>query len=113
MIGIPITEQIPGLFGDGTHDDTAGIQSLLDTRTSGVYLPPPPKHYLISRTLILHSGQALRLDLFTVIRLAPHSDTVMITNDGTITGAQTAKLRGESLAPDSTGILDCIGEYRP
>ncbi len=26
---------------------------------------------LISRTLILHSGQALRLDPFTVIRLAP------------------------------------------
>ncbi len=62
-----------GLYGDGIHDDTAGIQALLDAGTSAVYLPPPPKHYLISRTLIIHSGQTLRLDPFTVIRLAPRS----------------------------------------
>jgi hypothetical protein len=82
------------LIGDGTHDDTAGIQSLLDAGATMVYLPPPPKHYLISRTLILHSGQALRLDPFTVIRLAPHSDTVMITNDDHDQGNENIALSG-------------------
>jgi hypothetical protein len=83
-----------GLYGDGIHDDTAGIQALLDAGTSAVYLPPPPKHYLISRTLVIHSGQALRLDPFTVIRLAPRSDTVMITNDDHDQGNENIALVG-------------------
>ncbi len=83
-----------GLYGDGIHDDTAGIQALLDAGTSAVYLPPPPKHYLISRTLIIHSGQTLRLDPFTVIRLAPRSDTVMITNDDHDQGNENIALVG-------------------
>jgi len=83
-----------GLYGDGIQDDTAGIQALLDTGTSAVYLPPPPKHYLISRTLIIHSGQTLRLDPFTAIRLAPHSDTVMITNDDHEQGNENIALVG-------------------
>lgn len=82
------------LIGNGIHDDTAGIQALLDAGTGVVYLPPPPKHYLISRTLIIHSGQALRLDPFTVIRLAPHSDTVMITNDDHDQGNEDIALVG-------------------
>jgi len=69
------------IHGDGIQDDTRGIQTLLDTGASAVYLPPPPAHYRISRTLRIHSGQTLQLDPYTVIRLAPHSDTVMITND--------------------------------
>ncbi len=83
-----------GLYGDGIHDDTAGIQALLDAGASAVYLPPPPKHYLISRTLVIHSGQALRLDPFTVIRLAPRSDTVMITNDDHDQGNENIALVG-------------------
>ena len=82
------------LIGDGIHDDTTGIQALLDAMTSAVYLPPAPKHYLISRTLIIHSGQTLRLDPFTVIRLAPHSDTVMITNDDHDNGNENIALVG-------------------
>jgi hypothetical protein len=83
-----------GLYGDGIHDDTAGIQALLDAGTSAVYLPPPPKHYLISRTLVIHSGQTLRLDPFTIIRLAPRSDTVMITNDDHDQGNENIALVG-------------------
>jgi hypothetical protein len=80
--------------GDGVHDDTAGIQSLLDSGQAAVYLPPPPKEYLISRTLRIRSGQALRLDPFTVIRLAPGSDTVMITNDDHDAGNENIAIIG-------------------
>ncbi len=38
-----------GLVGDGASDDTAAIQALLDSRRALVYLPAPPKHYLISK----------------------------------------------------------------
>ena len=85
---------LTGLYGDGIHDDTAGIQALLDAGTAAVYLPPPPKHYLISRTLVIHSGQTLRLDPFTAIRLAPRSDTVMITNDDHDHGNENIALVG-------------------
>ena len=74
-------EAMPPIVGDGIHDDTDGIQAILDQRTSTVYLAPPPKCYLISRTLKLHSRQTLRLDRFTVIRLAPKSDCLMLAND--------------------------------
>lgn len=68
------------LYGNADADDTAAIQAMLDTGKSCVYLPPPEKHYRISRPLVIGSGQELRLDRFTVIRLAPHSDCVMLTN---------------------------------
>ncbi len=83
-----------GIIGDGTHDDTAGIQALLDAGTSAVYLPPPPKQYLISRTLIIHSGQTLRLDNLTTIRLAPGADTIMLTNDDHTGGNDAITLMG-------------------
>jgi len=82
------------IIGDGLHDDTAGIQALLDAGTSAVYLPSPPKYYLISEMLRIHSSQTLRLDPFTVIRLAPHSDTVMITNDDHDNGNENIALIG-------------------
>jgi len=89
-----IAQSLAAIYGDGEHDDTAGIQALLDAGTGAVYLPPPPRHYLISRTLIIHSGQMLRLDPFTVIRLAPKSDTVMITNDDHEHGNENIALIG-------------------
>ena len=58
-----------GLVGDGTHDDTTALQALLDSRRALVYLPAPPKHYLISKPLRIYSNQTLQLDRFTVIRL--------------------------------------------
>ena len=73
-------DSLPKLFADGIHDDTAAIQARLDSGTSCVYLPPTSQHYLISKPLRLGSNQELRLDRFTRIRLAPHSDCVMLTN---------------------------------
>lgn len=67
------------LVGDGRHDDTQAIQQRLD-RSSAVYLPPPQEAYLISRPLLLHSGQTLRLDRATTVRLAPNSNCVMLRN---------------------------------
>ncbi len=69
------------LYGDGIHDDTAAIQARLDNGDSLIYLPPPVKYYTISKTLLLHSGQELRLDRFSVIRLAPQSNCCMLSND--------------------------------
>lgn len=84
----------PAIFGDGVHDDTEGIQAALDSGKSVVYLPPPLKHYLISRTLRMHSEQMLRLDRFTLIRLAPKSDCLMVTNDDHAKGNRHIALIG-------------------
>ena len=69
-----------GLVGDGVHDDTVAIQAMLDAGRSCVYLPPPPKEYRISKALELSSGQELRLDRFTIVRLAPNSGCAMVVN---------------------------------
>lgn len=70
----------PGVVGDGVHDDTAGLQAALDTRAAVVRLPRPPGCYLISRTLRMHSGQALIADCNACIRLANHAHAHMLTN---------------------------------
>ncbi len=68
------------LVGDGVADDTDAIQALLDTGSTCVSLPPPKVAYLISRTLKIGSNQELRLDRFSVVRLAPKSDCPMLEN---------------------------------
>ena len=78
---------LPPLAGDGATDDTAAIQARLDSGTSCVYLPPPAKCYLISKTLKIGSDQELRLDRYSVIRLAPKSDCPMIENRGYVGGS--------------------------
>ena len=78
MIGMVFA--LIALVGNGIADDTAAIQERLDSGASCVYLPPPPKCYLISRTLRIGSGTELRLDRLTVIRLAPKSDCPMLEN---------------------------------
>lgn len=83
-----------GLVGNGTHDDTAAIQALLDSRRALVYLPSPPKHYLISKPLRIYSNQTLQLDRFTVIRLKDGSDCLMITNDDHERGNENVALIG-------------------
>jgi hypothetical protein len=88
------TAKTSGIVGDGQHDDSKGIQALLDTRQSMVYLPPPPVRYLISQPLQMHSQQTLRLDLFTVIRLKDSSDCPMITNDNHTDGNENIALIG-------------------
>lgn len=71
---------LAGVVGDGTHDDTAGLQAALDSGASTVYLPAPPAAYLISGTLTIHSGQTLKADRNAVIRLADHAHAHMLTN---------------------------------
>ncbi len=68
------------LYGDGVRDDAPAIQELLDSGSNLVYLPAPEKNYLIGRTLLIHSGQELRLDRFTLVRLAPGSNCTMLEN---------------------------------
>ncbi len=90
----PIPPAASGLVGDGIHDDTAAIQSLLDSRRPLVYLPTPPKHYLINTPLRIHSNQTLQLDRFTVIRLQDHSDCLMVANDDHVRGNENIALVG-------------------
>lgn len=80
--------ELPPLVGDGVTDDTVAIQARLDSGSSCVYLPPPRKCYLISRTLKIGSDTELRLDRFCVIRLAPGSDCPMIENKGYVGGGR-------------------------
>jgi hypothetical protein len=85
---------LPPLHGDGIHDDTAAIQARLDTQAPCVYLPPPAAHYLIRETLRIPSGQTLRLDPTTVIRLADGADCLMITNRDVESGNRDIALVG-------------------
>jgi hypothetical protein len=85
---------LPPLQGDGLHDDTAAIQARLDSGAPCVYLPPPAAHYLIRETLRIRSGQTLRLDPTTVIRLADGSDCPMITNSDVENGNRDIALVG-------------------
>lgn len=78
--------ELPALVGDGVNDDTAAIQARLSSGASLVYLPPPAKNYRISRTLKIGSDTELRLDRFSVIRLAPNSNCPMIENVGYVDG---------------------------
>ena len=71
---------LPPLAGDGVRDDTAAIQARLDAGASCVYLPPPAKEYCISKSLELSSGQELRLDRYTKVRLLPGSNCPMVMN---------------------------------
>ena len=68
------------LYGDGVHDDQPAIQALLDQGLSCVYLPVPQKHYVVSKTLKIHSNQELRLDRYTRICLADNSNCAMAEN---------------------------------
>lgn len=69
------------LFGDGIHDDTDGIQALLDSGSSEVVLLAPESAYLISKALKIHSGQTLRMAPTTRIILADDANCAMIEND--------------------------------
>ena len=86
--------ELPPLHGDGVTDDTAAIQARLDTGASMVYLPPPAKNYLISKALAIGSGQELRLDRFTLVKLAPKSDCHMVINRNWKTGDRRVAVTG-------------------
>jgi hypothetical protein len=88
------TPAATSIVGDGIHDDTAAIQALLDSRRALVYLPAPPKHYLIGKPLRIYSNQTLQLDRFAMIRLKDRSDCLMITNDDHERGNENIALVG-------------------
>ena len=54
---------------------------MLDTRAGLVAPPAPQAHDLISRTLVVHSGQELRFDRWTRIVFAPRSNGLMRRNE--------------------------------
>lgn len=81
-----LNQNFTGLVGDGIHDDGEAIQRLLDRGQPVVYIPAPHRYYLISKPLVIHSGQELRLDKSTEIRLAPGSSCIMLTNDNHMDG---------------------------
>lgn len=68
------------IYGDGIRDDTAGIQSLLDTHNRLVELPMPQEFYLISSPLRIYSDQELRLPALARIRLADEANCKMLVN---------------------------------
>ncbi len=68
------------LYGDGIHDDFPAIQEMLDSKMCCVYLPAPKEHYVISKTLRIHSNQELKLDRFTKVKLSDNANCAMIKN---------------------------------
>jgi hypothetical protein len=93
-----------GLFGDGIQDDTPALQAMLDSGASLVYLPPPKVCYTVSATLYIHSGQELRLDRYTVIRLMDNRDCVMLENSDPVAGNRNITVTG--------GIWDLNGGHQ-
>lgn len=97
-------ELSPGVRGDGVHDDTAGLQKLLDGEQYEVLFPSPPVCLLISKPLKIHSGQTLLVDRRTVVRLKAGSDQVMLTNADPDAGNENITLVG--------GVWDMDNEHQ-
>src|SRR5659263_216252 len=80
--------------GDGVHDDTEGLQAALDTRACLIYFPKPQNKYIISRTLVIYSGQTLMVDRAAVIHLADWACAHMLTNSDHIGSNQNITVIG-------------------
>lgn len=76
------------------NDDTAYLQSLLDTRETKVYFPYKKEGYTISAPLRIYSNQSLCVDRFTVIRLAGESNCRMLQNDDWANGNCNVEVSG-------------------
>ncbi|MFQ9872304.1 MAG: hypothetical protein ACLRVT_04605 [Oscillospiraceae bacterium] len=74
------------LYGDGIHDDQPAIQELLDSGCCEVALGVPKAHYLLGRTLKIHSFQTLRLPRYAVIRMADGANCPMLENADPLNG---------------------------
>jgi hypothetical protein len=83
-----------GVKGDGQNDDTDGLQAALDTYSSIVYLPKPKSKYIISRTLIIYTGQTLMADRCAEIKLADFACAHMLTNSDHIGGNEHITVSG-------------------
>ncbi len=69
------------IYGDGIHDDYAGIQELLDSGAGEIRLPMPKVKYCISKPLRIHSNQELILPRYAHVSLLADSNCVMLRND--------------------------------
>ena len=67
------------LYGDGVHDDTAVIQSMLD-KCGTVEIPDG--RYLITKPLIIHSNTHLILSSQATLRLGDGANCSLLDNDG-------------------------------
>lgn len=67
------------LFGDGKHDDTAGLQEMLDR--CGIVTIDRPGTYLVSKTLIIHSNTRLVVSPGVKFLAAPMSRCALIENE--------------------------------
>lgn len=67
------------LFADGKHDDTSALQEMLDRR--GEVRIEKPGVYLVSKTLIVHSGTRLTVAPGAVLLAAPMSRCALIENE--------------------------------
>jgi hypothetical protein len=87
-------DRFPELTGNGIVDDTQAIQALLDSGAKTVYLPEPEVCYLISKALVIHSGQTLKLDPNTVIRLADGAMDYLLINSDRDSGNKNISVTG-------------------
>ena len=67
------------LYGDGIHDDTAALQSMLDGR--GIVTVDKPGTYLVSKTLIIRSDTKFVLSPGALLLAAPMSRCALIENE--------------------------------
>ena len=82
------------LYGDGIHDDSGGIQELLDTGKAEIALPMPKDCYCISRPLRVHSNQHLALGRYCVIKLMSNANCCMLENADKETGNTNIEITG-------------------
>lgn len=99
----------PKLIGNGVADDTPAIQALLDLKEPLVYLPAPKKNYLINKSLRIHSGQTLKLDPTTVIRLADNANDYMLTNADLDSGNRNIFISGGIWDGNNRGVNHAKG----
>lgn len=72
-------EEKTNLYGDGVHDDTGAIQTMLDRRGT---VRVPDGQYRITRPLIIHSDTRLLLSPLATLRLADGANCSLLDNDG-------------------------------
>ena len=88
------------LYGDGLHDDTEKLQSMLDLR--GIVILDKPGVYLISKTLIIRSNTRFILSPGAHLLAAPYSKCALIENEAF---ASDGKHRDENISIEG-GIFD-------
>ena len=72
------------LYGDGKHDDTLELQTMLDQR--GIVTVERPGTYLVSRTLIIHANTRLICAPGVYFLATPLSKCALIENEHFATG---------------------------